>query len=196
MRTGVVAVVAVPMVGGARPSRDAQLEAGNIAARGALGLLVAERVADEPVLRESTGRPAFGDRWRHLSLSLSHSGGVAVAACGVGRVGVDVERVRTVPRARELAGKVFDPAVAAHIAEAPADRRSAQFLLAWTQLEAVCKATGSRLTELFGEPLPDEWPVRPMDLIDGYVGALASADHSVSVMTGVDPRLEVRRRTA
>ena len=78
--------------------------------------------------------------------SLSHS--VDVALVAVSReceVGVDVEQVRPVADAGELARRYLAAVPARRIADAPDAERDRRFIAAWTAIEAILKVEGTGL---------------------------------------------------
>ncbi len=78
-----------------------------------------------------------------LRLSFSTSGNTAVACASETRdVGIDVERLRDVDNADQLAGRFFSLNEANMIAALPSDEQSHEFLLHWTAKEAGLKAIG------------------------------------------------------
>ncbi|MFC5438317.1 4'-phosphopantetheinyl transferase family protein [Rhodanobacter umsongensis] len=93
------------------------------------------------------GRPALADTHdQTLGFNWSHSGGHALIAVGRGVApGIDVERLRTRPRALEIAARYFSSDEAAALAALPASARPIAFLELWTAKEAVLKALGRGL---------------------------------------------------
>lgn len=92
---------------------------------------------------DAYGKPTLA---RGPAFNLSHSGTRALlAVCGSATVGVDIERVRPMETAVELASRFFAPGEAATIAAAPSMRRDAVFFRCWTRKEAVLKALGEGL---------------------------------------------------
>jgi 4'-phosphopantetheinyl transferase len=86
-----------------------------------------------------TGRP--------VAFSLSHSDGVGlIALANEGEIGVDVECLRPIHDARELALQNFAPGEIETLACAPSEQRSLAFLRGWTRKEACLKAVGSGLS--------------------------------------------------
>lgn len=88
------------------------------------------------------------------SFNVSHSAdAVIIAIADKGRVGVDVERVRSVQRMDRVAARKFTPAEHAWFAaagtgtdaDADADLRNAAFFRIWTRKEAFAKALGQGL---------------------------------------------------
>lgn len=91
------------------------------------------------------GKPELGPSFAHtgLQFNLSHAAGLATCAFAWnGRVGVDIELVKPIPDADEVAALVFSPAeLAAYRALAPYERGRA-FFNGWTRKEAFVKALG------------------------------------------------------
>jgi 4'-phosphopantetheinyl transferase len=130
--------------------------------------------------------------------SLAHSGELAlVAISATSEVGVDVERIRPIPEALEIAERAFDSSSCTALHETAPEHRDAIFLRSWTRLEALAKATGCGLVplleqteELMGagrivERLGDEcgrrarrFEVIDLPLESGYVGTLAVESHT------------------
>jgi 4'-phosphopantetheinyl transferase len=134
--------------------------------------------------------------------SLSHSGAIALVAVSYEReVGVDVEEVRPVPDACELARRYLATLPARRIVDAPDAQRDRLFMTAWTAIEAILKAEGTGLTGIeqrfdlcdLGEHrvratiagLADSptWTVRHLALAAGHVGAIAVRDADFEVRT-------------
>ncbi|MDZ7619073.1 MAG: 4'-phosphopantetheinyl transferase superfamily protein [Patescibacteria group bacterium] len=90
----------------------------------------------KPDIAEPAGLP--------LRFNLSHSGRLVVCAVASNaELGVDVERVRELPKAVELARRFFAPAEAAAVEAAPLEGRSREFLRYWTFKESYVKACGA-----------------------------------------------------
>jgi len=87
-------------------------------------------------------RLAAGD----LCFNLAHSAELTLIAVTRGcEVGVDLERVRPVRHAYEIAARNFHPSEQAAIRTADATELPAAFMRIWTRKEAVLKAVGSGL---------------------------------------------------
>jgi len=98
-----------------------------------------------------------------LRFNLSHADEVALYAIAVGReVGVDVERVRLLPDAEQVAERFFSPGERAALRRLPPRERAAGFFACWTRKEAFLKATGEGLS-------------RPLDSFDVSVPPSESA---------------------
>jgi 4'-phosphopantetheinyl transferase len=117
-----------------------------VAAHAALRRALAEQIGQRPealrFTRSAFGKPSLADGPR-LHFSLSHSQALGLVAIGRrGPLGVDVEVLRPVPDALELAGRHFTPAEQAALAALPAAEREHAFLVCWTRKEACLKAIG------------------------------------------------------
>lgn len=81
-----------------------------------------------------------------LHFNLSHSQGLALCALAWNwEVGVDLEYVRPLPTAEQLAQRFFSPAEYAVIQALPAHEQSRAFFRLWTCKEAYLKAIGKGL---------------------------------------------------
>lgn len=170
-----------------------------IAARGALRILLARCLGRAP----GDLRFAYGDHGKpeltdapSLSFNLSHSGDWAlIAMADAVLVGVDVEQIRPLPDALELAERFFSDQEVERVRELPESAIPAGFFNAWTRKEAFVKAVGTGLSlplHTFDVTLvPDEparlldlrapdwtgtdWTLRALYPSDGYAAALAVA---------------------
>ena len=124
--------------------------------------------ADIPLAREAGGRP-FVQGAERLFFSLSHTAGVALIAVADRAVGVDVERVRRVPRAAAIARRVLHPDTVALLETLPGPDFASAFLDAWTLREAHVKAVGGGLFRT-----ADVLPFDPRLADDATVHAVAS----------------------
>jgi 4'-phosphopantetheinyl transferase len=116
-----------------------------IAARGtARRLLGAYTGRDAASLRfeyEPLGKPRLADGG--VSFNISHCDDrMMIAIRRDGEIGVDVERLRPVAEAENIAGSYFDPDVAEQIRLLPEPERSHLFLRYWTRHEAGGKFLG------------------------------------------------------
>lgn len=87
-----------------------------------------------------------------LSLSISHSPGVSVAAiCRGAAIGIDVMQIEAItlgdPEWMRLAGEYLGPQVRAKLQSAPPSIFPSAFAQAWTDFEAALKCLGLGLTE-------------------------------------------------
>ena len=106
----------------------------------AAGLLLSAVLGrDDPPRRTEYGKPYYDDT---PSFSLSHAGDYALlAVSGAGRVGVDVERERTVA-IDALAKRFFPPEEQALLAKTPISAQKSLFFTIWTLKESYVKADG------------------------------------------------------
>jgi phosphopantetheinyl transferase len=89
------------------------------------------------------GKPALTGAAGALEFNLSHADEVALIAVSRGRqLGVDVERVRTIPDALAIADAHFSAAEREALRATPAAARPLAFLRTWTRKEALLKANG------------------------------------------------------
>jgi 4'-phosphopantetheinyl transferase len=106
--------------------------------------------------QRSNGKPFVNAKHggERLDFNLSHSGELALVAIAAGReVGVDVERVRALDDADDLAARYFTSRENARLRSLPSHERIEGFFRCWTLKEAFIKATGEGLA-------------RPLDSID------------------------------
>lgn len=136
-----------------------------------------------------------------LRFNLSHSGGLALYAVARGReVGIDLERVRPVAEAEQIAERFFSARENAALRTCPANLKHEMFFSYWTRREAFVKALGRGVSLPLDQenanpffdvsPVPGEptmlsgtgersressrWAVRPLLPAPGYVAALAA----------------------
>ncbi len=112
------------------------------------------------------GKPELAPPWQGLHFNLSHSGGAGLYGFSRStRLGVDIEHIRPVTYAAEIAER--------YLKEPAGD----DFLRLWTRREAAVKAAGIGLAGLEREPEG----VRQVELpaLEGYSVALAVADEGL-----------------
>jgi 4'-phosphopantetheinyl transferase len=172
-----------------------------VAARSALRPILSRytsRRPEEIVFRlGSLGKPSLTDPGPiPLFFNLSHSGELAlVAVTEIGEIGVDVERIREMASADQLAERFFHPNEVAALRALPPDQRAVGFFNAWTRKEAFLKATGKgisygiervEVTLTPGEPpkviaidgdrrAAARWSLETFAAAPGYLGSLALA---------------------
>lgn len=146
------------------------------------------------------GKPSLagGHGGGALRFNLAHSDGVALYAVTRGReIGVDVERLRPIPDAEQIAARCFSPRENAVLCGLPAGARLQAFFNCWTRKEAYVKALGDGLAwpldafdvplgpggaagsiRLYGAPeVISRWAVRALEPAVGCVGAVAAEGH-------------------
>jgi 4'-phosphopantetheinyl transferase len=142
------------------------------------------------------GKPALARRHGSpLKFNVSHSDGVALMAISHGvEVGIDVEAIRPMADANQLAARFFSPRETAELRALP----PASFFTCWTRKEAYLKARGLGLAQQLrafsvtispaATPLVVDdkdgegalWPIHELPALAGYAAAL---------VTGGNPRL-------
>lgn len=152
------------------------------------------------------GAPADAIRFRYaargkpelaggeIQFNVSHSEDLALMAFSrIGRLGVDVERLRHVPEVEHIAKSHFSPSEREVFAAVPARLKQEVFFNCWTRKEAFIKALGDgfyfslenfdvtlapgeppRLLSILGNrEHAAEWSLYPLQPASDYVGALA-----------------------
>jgi 4'-phosphopantetheinyl transferase len=134
-----------------------------------------------------------------LSFNAAEADGVSAIVVARGRnVGVDVERLRSVPEARGIVSGFGSPIEKDAFGRIRDEQQAHWFLRWWTGKEAFVKAVGEGLSlplasfsilvsaggGLRLEGGGDAWSVQTLDPAPGYVGAL--------VVEGATPRLSLR----
>jgi 4'-phosphopantetheinyl transferase len=174
-----------------------------VAAHGALRELLGRYLGLAPgrigFKHGACGRPELA-RGGRLRFSLSHADGLAlVAIAAQAEVGVDVERLRPVPEAGDIADGFFTATEAGALAALPPGRRDAAFLRCWTRKEAWLKARGCGLAGGMNLPLSGEerrWSWLAPALAPGYVGAVAVRGWGWRLIERQWPRGRLLRRSA
>ena len=123
-----------------------------IAARGGLRSTLAEYTNCSPqALRfeyGNYGKPRLAD-YPNLHFNLAHSNGRALIVVSERAVvGVDLEKVRSVPKLLALAKRFFKPSEYEAIAALPESLQPKQFFAYWTCKEAYLKAVGIGLSQI------------------------------------------------
>jgi 4'-phosphopantetheinyl transferase len=118
--------------------------------RGTLRYLLAKYLSRAPhgISFEYThyGKPHLKDGG-DLHFNVSHSGGLALMGFIRGReIGVDVEKMRPMPDAMQLAERFFSVSEREDLRAVPGDEVSKAFFRCWTRKEAYIKAKGEGLS--------------------------------------------------
>jgi len=145
--------------------------------------ILAEHLGVEPAgIRYRTtgnGKPELADA--ALAFSTSHADDLAiVAVVAGGEVGVDIERMRPMRDALDIAGRFFTAREVEHLQSRDGAGRSAAFLRLWTRKEAYVKLLGRGLSM----PL-DDFEVLGLDGID-RVELDGTADRPAASLWSVD----------
>ncbi len=128
-----------------------------VAVRGALRIILGSYMGREPrdvrIVHTSAGKPATDPvEGEPLFFSLSHSDDLAaIAVTRIGQIGVDIERLRHLPDAAEIAERFFSRREQEMLSDLPESERSTAFLRCWTRKEAYVKATGKGIGSSFGD---------------------------------------------
>jgi len=158
----------------------ATLRARFVAAHASVRAILAAYLGSTPVavsfVRGERGKPHVPSG--NLAFNVSHSGELAVCVVAAGgRCGVDIERVRAVPDAGQLADTYFSHGEADELRRLPVDTRDRAFLGTWTRKEAFLKATGEGLSRPLDSvdvtAAPTGWWIRSFDPGPGYLGTVA-----------------------
>jgi 4'-phosphopantetheinyl transferase len=169
-----------------------------LARRSALRILLAGYLSCEAheirLVTAPGGKPVLvpGDPYgRSVAFSAGHSGDLyCVALSESSSVGLDIERLRSVTRARSIATRWFGAAEAAMLDGVPDDHVEIEFMRLWTCKEALAKRHGAGLRLMRGDEgeldVQAELSAQRLhrfDPRDGYLAAVAS--------TGVVDAVEV-----
>jgi len=168
--------------------------------RGLLRSILARYLGQEPArLRFEygcNGKPSLAVPLGRQSLqfNLSHSHGVALFALAFGQeLGVDLEQVRPIRDAEQIAKSYYTPREHALLRELSGPRKEEAFFKCWTCKEAYLKATGTGISESLdkvevslapGEPArvlsiagdakaASAWQLEELNPAPGFVGAVA-----------------------
>jgi 4'-phosphopantetheinyl transferase len=183
---------------------DERMRADRFVLEGHRGRFVAAHAFLRGVLARHLGAPAESLRFQahpagkpflagsRLRFNLSHSGARALLAVTLDRdIGVDLEELRPMPDACDLALRHFAPGEIATLRSLPEPDRDEAFLRCWTLKEAYVKGVGGGLGipldrfEVDYAPVREEpglrlldagespWTLRTLEPGPGYVGGLA-----------------------
>ena len=139
------------------------------------------------------GKPRLANAPVDLRFNLSHAADRALLAVTIGReVGVDIERMKSMPDMSSVAAAMFSPAEIERLEAAPDEMKLEVFFRIWTRKESFIKAHGDGLyfplagfgvsTEAEGDQLllsceaaPKEmerWTLRALSSEAGYAAAI------------------------
>lgn len=165
-----------------------------VALRSLLGRYLCRSPREVPIAFGPNGKPRL--EADDLHFNLAHSADLAlIAITNGGPVGIDIEQLRTISNALELADRNFHPSERAAIRAAQAADRSHMFLRCWTRKEAVIKALGIGI----GHPLDAfdvlaadvvELPSSTLDLSRCFLQNLAPNSEYVAALATTQPQLE------
>jgi 4'-phosphopantetheinyl transferase len=170
-----------------------------IVARGLLRSILGNYVHVEPDHLQFNsgphGKPALVQTSSRnvLRFNLSHSHGLALYAFTRDReVGIDLEYIRPIAEAQQIAERYFSVQIRNALCNLPPAELSRQFFIYWTRMEAYLKARGDGLTGLSEEHesakrsgarinIPN-WPIYDMMPAAGYVAALAVQEENIRIV--------------
>jgi 4'-phosphopantetheinyl transferase len=154
-----------------------------VTARGLLRAMLGQYLEIDPVEVQFAygphGKPTLaGIREHHdLHFNVAHSEALALFAISrAGNVGVDVERIRPLDDAEELAARFFSPRESAALRQCPEGQRLGAFFEIWTRKEAWLKAKGEGIAHSLDVQLPSKssrWRLHDLAPASGFIGALA-----------------------
>jgi 4'-phosphopantetheinyl transferase len=120
-----------------------------------------------------------------LSFNTTHSGNLVIIAVTANRdVGVDVEKVKPIPRALRVAKRFFSAEEHDMLASLPPDELDRAFLSIWVRREGTAKARGDSVWrglaswkdgEIENSPKRLDWTVEYLDLGADFVGVVVAA---------------------
>jgi 4'-phosphopantetheinyl transferase len=154
-----------------------------VAARGLVRAMLGKYLGIEPADSKfaygPNGKPTLAGALagHELHFNVAHSEDLALFAFSrAGSVGVDLERLRPLDDAGELAARFFSRSESAVLLQYPEDEQIGAFFDLWTRKEAWLKATGEGITSSLDVPLPAStsgWRLQKLSPAPGFVGALA-----------------------
>ncbi len=124
------------------------------------------------------GKPALSaPNELQLEFNTSHSGELALIGVARSRaIGIDLEHVRPVPRALELAKRFFPESEYAMLRDFPENDLARAFLSIWVTREGTAKAQGLSVWRGLAKlETSAGWRVEPLDLGADYVGVAVAA---------------------
>lgn len=124
-----------------------------IAARGILRTLLGQYLEIDPQEIEFSytvkGKPYLSAEFPRLEFNVSHSNDLALyGICRDRAIGIDIEHLRPLPNACELAQRFFSDRESRELNALPREHQHLAFFQTWTCKEAYLKATGEGLAGL------------------------------------------------
>jgi 4'-phosphopantetheinyl transferase len=148
---------------------------GRLGLRGVLAGYLGIGPADLRFTYGPQGKPGLDLPYADLCFNLAHCDDLAVIAVRRGAaVGVDLERVRPVADAPDIASRFFSPLERDAVLGPGTDGLPRRFFACWTRKEAVIKATGLGLSfglDRFAVSVPPDDPPRVLAVADDPTGA-------------------------
>jgi 4'-phosphopantetheinyl transferase len=174
-------------------------------ARGLLRTILSYYLGVEPSQLQfcygSHGKPALAEAFdeSRIRFNLSHSQGLALYAVTRDReIGIDLEQIRSMPKAEQLAERFFSAPEYEILRTLPMHLKEEAFFNAWTRKEAYLKASGkglaqsleqievslepgesAKLLSIAGSPQKaSAWSIQELLPASGYVGAVVVEGHN------------------
>ena len=140
--------------------------------------------------------------WGRVRFNLAHSRGLALYAITYDReVGIDLEHIRPMPDAEQIAARFFSSREVAAFRTTPPNKKLLAFFNCWTRKEAYLKANGDGLAQPLdqfevslapGEPArllrihndpqaASRWSIQELTPATGYAAAIAIENRSFSL---------------
>ena len=174
-----------------------------IVARAELRKLLAARLGMQPQSVEFRygvrGKPALADGCAEsgLRFNLSHAGDVAAYAFSWGReIGIDIESIRVIPDAEEIAARFFSRRENEAYRGLDPDDKPLGFFNCWTRKEAFVKALGDGLSyplDRFDVTLSPGNPARILRVEDTLGSDCAWSLHSFPPAAGLTGAIVVQK---
>jgi 4'-phosphopantetheinyl transferase len=151
----------------------------SVASRGLLRYLLSAYLSIDPgtvvIDVGPQGKPCL--RASNVRFSVSHSEGAVIYALMRGQhIGVDMERLRPMPDAEQIASRFFAPAERDAIRSTPRGQLNRAFFRYWTRKEAYVKALGGGLSiplDQFDVDLLADWSLHDVSPAPDLVASLA-----------------------
>jgi 4'-phosphopantetheinyl transferase len=148
-----------------------------VAARGAMRELLGRYLGADPaavqLVRSGAGKPCLPAP-APLHFNASHAAGLAAVAVSHEEIGIDIERVRPVPRLERIAHRVFTGPELAEWERLGGEEAERAFFRLWTRMEAHAKWRGGGVWRLLADRESAGTPhLHDLGLPSGFVGALA-----------------------
>lgn len=172
-----------------------------IVGRSALRSLLGNYLGIHPVkvqfIYGNQGKPALATSCNTLDIkfNISHSASIAIIAITINRnVGIDIERIRNLPEAEQIAEQVFSRSENVTLSASPIAKKMEIFFKLWVRKEAYVKGCGTglsvELADIDVTPHPSKsyrsmvsgmsfghdssWFIEGFEPISGYVAAVAA----------------------
>lgn len=155
--------------------------AGKEEANRALHAILQSVTGHPPLLARAPHGKPYLENAPHIKFNMARTKGKAlVAVAREVEIGVDIERLRTIPELDQIAERFLPPGDADILADLPEPERHREFFRLWTRAEAVWKASGVGLYGA-GKVIEGQWHVEDIEAGEGFVAAVAFAGPSRAI---------------